>query len=237
MSSHEHLKTIVKSSLFVLANSILEFKDVTLSTHGEVIKTLESGLTRKLIVLPRGCLKSTLCTIAYPIWLLLRNPNERILIDSELFTNSATYLRDIKTHLETNTDLIDLFGPFKSRVWNQDEITIRQRKQPFKEASITAGGIGTTKVGMHHSVIIGDDYNSPRNTATKENAAKVVAHYQYNLSILEPNGSYIIVGTRYSENDLIGHVISNEIGLKKTPLTGVYDLSNIEKSVENESIT
>ncbi len=81
----------------------------------------------------------------------------------------------------------------------------------FKEASITAAGIGTTKVGQHYDVIIGDDYNSQNNTNSPDNAKKVIDHYRYNISILEPEGLYVIIGTRYSELDLIGHIIANEI--------------------------
>jgi hypothetical protein len=236
MNPSNKIVEMVKSSLFVLAHSILDYKDVTMTTHGEVITALESSNNRKLIVLPRGCLKSSLCTIAFPIFALNRNPNERILIDSELYGNSCTYLREITYHLEGNENLRKLFGEYKGSLWNQDEIIIKQRTKPYKEASITAGGIGTTRVGQHYSIILGDDYNSPRNTASKENAEKVIAHYQYNLSILEPGGIYIVVGTRYSENDLIGHIILNELGLKTTPLTGVYNLSTIEKSIEQENI-
>ena len=148
--------------------------------------------------------------MAYPIHLLLKNPNLRILIDSELYTNSCTFLREIKQHL-TGGVLPKLFGDFKSKTWNEGEIIINQRTIPKKEASITVGGVSTTKVGQHYDVIIGDDYNSPANTNTPENAAKVVEHFQMNTSILEPTGTYVIIGTRYAATDLIGHIIDNEL--------------------------
>lgn len=198
-----------RSSLFVLSSSFLGYKDVNLRTHGEIIDVLESPGSRKLIVVPRGCLKSSLGCVAYPIWRLLRDPNERILIDSELYTNSTTFLREIKQHLQGSA-MSGVFGDFKSKTWKEDEIIIKQRTKKFKEASITCGGVGTTKVGQHYSIIIGDDYNSPKNTATKEGAAKVIAHYRYNLSILEPGGTYVVIGTKYSELDLIHHIIRTQ---------------------------
>jgi len=198
-----------KESLYVLAKNVLGYRDITEKTHGEIIDALEDANTRKLICVPRGCLKSSLACVAYPIFLLINNPDLRILIDSELYTNSATFLREIKGHIQSPF-FVDLFGDWKTKVWNESEVIISKRTKMVKEATITVGGIGTTKVGQHFDVIIGDDYNSPANTNTIENAKKVIDHYKYNLSILEPTGTYVVIGTRYSSNDLIGHILSTE---------------------------
>lgn len=200
----------LKNSLYALCKIAMGYKDVNPYTHKGIIDALESDYTRKLICVPRGCLKSSIACVAFPIWLLLNNPNLRILIDSELYTNSATFLREIKAHLQ-NRYLVSLFGEFKSNCWNESEIIIKQRTKNLKEASITVGGVGTTKVGQHYDVIIGDDYNSPNNTNTIENAEKVINHYRMNTSILENKGTYVVIGTRYSEWDLIGHILRNEI--------------------------
>jgi hypothetical protein len=198
-----------RKSLYALSKGVLDFEDVNKKTHGKIIELLENDSRRKLICVPRGCLKSSLACVAYPIWLLLNNPDLRILIDSELYTNSSTFLREIKTHVESNV-FVNLFGKWKSNVWNESEIIIKPRQKTLKEASITCGGIGTTKVGQHFDVIIADDMNSPQNTSTIEQARKVIDHYKYSTSILEPTGTYLVIGTRYSQNDLIGHIIENE---------------------------
>lgn len=203
-----YVQAIRESLLFTC--SVLGFKDVNEPTHGEIIDCLESSCPRKLICVPRGCLKSSIACVAYPIWLLTRNPNLRILIDSELYSNSKTFLREIKAHLESS-NMVNLFGPFRGETWNESEIIINQRTVKKKEASITVSGIGATKVGQHYDVIIGDDMNSPQNTNTPENAKKVVDHYRMNTSILEPDGTYVVIGTRYSENDLIGYILQNEV--------------------------
>lgn len=199
-----------RKSLYALCKDLLDYKDVNASTHGNIINALECDSTRKLICVPRGCLKSSIACVAYPIWLLINNPNLRILIDSELYTNSKTFLREIRGHLESPT-LKLLYSDFITRPCNESEITIKQRKINRKEASITVGGIGTTKVGQHYDVIIMDDMNSPNNTGTPENAKKVVDHYRYNISILEPKGTLVVIGTRYSASDLIQHILDNEV--------------------------
>lgn len=201
----------LRKSLYLLCKVGLRYKDVTHGTHDGIIQALEAKTTdRKLICVPRGCLKSSIACIGFPIWLLINNPNLRILIDSELYTNSKTFLREIRSHLE-HPRMALLFGEFKGNPWSESEITIRQRTVMKKEASVTVGGVGTTKVGQHYDCIIMDDMNSPKNTSTPEQAEKVISHYRYNISILDPGGTLVLIGTRYAANDLIGHVISNEI--------------------------
>ena len=213
-----------RQSLYRTCKGLLQYKDVNIDTHSGTIKALQSDTKRKLIVLPRGSLKSSICTVAYPIWLLLNNPNLRILIDTELFTNSTTYLREIKAHLE-NTSVTDIFGEFKTKTdWTQSTITIAQRTHPYKESSIVCGGVGTVKVGQHYDVIIGDDYNSSSNSETPEGLDKIIRHYKYNQSILEPTGVYVIVGTRYNSRDIPGYILEEELGLKyNDQKSGVYD--------------
>lgn len=204
-----------RQSLYATCKSLLGYDDMSLYTHGDVIKALESELPNKLVVMPRGTFKSTVSVVGYSIWSLLRNPNERILIDSEVYANSKNFLREIKGHLES-PKLISLFGEFKSPTnWNEGEITIKQRSKVYKEASITCGGIGTVKVGQHYSIIIEDDLNSQNNSQTQEGRAKVIRHHQMNTAILDPNGTLVVVGTRYAQDDVIGFILENEIGVKQ----------------------
>lgn len=195
-----------RGDLFAYAKYLLGFKDMTWRTHGELVTTLESDDKRKLVCFPRGGFKSSVAVVSYASWRLIRNPNLRVLLDSELFTNSKNFLRAIRGHFESDK-LISLFGKFEGPQWGESEITIAQRTRPAVEASITCGGVGTTKVGQHYDLIIGDDYNSPRNSDTPEKCQQIIDHYKYNLSILEPDGEYVLIGTRYAEMDMIGWVL------------------------------
>ncbi len=208
----EALRTEYINSLYLTATELTGFQDMTWPTHGPIIKALEEDSLRKLICVPRGTFKTSVCSVAYPLWLLMRNPNLRIMLDSELYTNCKNYLREIKTHMQSE-HFIRLFGDWRSDTWNESEIIIGPRTKVMKDPSILCGGIGTTKVGVHVDVIIGDDYNSPANSQTQDQRKKVIDHYRYNQSILEPNGIYAIIGTRYAEDDLIGWVIKNELGI------------------------
>lgn len=200
-----------RHSLYLLAKHLLGYKDINWRTHGRAIRALESPKPRKLVVMPRGSFKSSLGSVAYPIFRLLKNPNERILLDSELYTNSKNLLREIKLHLEKER-LCEIYGEFKTKIiWNEGEIVIAQRTKILKEASITCTGIGAEKTGQHYDTIIMDDMNSPSNSGTPEGCQKVIDHYKYMNAILEPHGTLVIIGTRYGALDLIQHVIDTEI--------------------------
>ncbi len=204
MTDKEWVKQKSLNSLMFFSKEILGFTDVNEQTHGQVIKLLEDqSIKRKCIVLPRGCLKSSIGVVAYSMWRLLRDPDLRILVDSELWSNSTTFLREIKQHMKSPI-FMDLFGDLEGPVWNDSELIISTRKKRLKEASVSCGGIGTTLVGQHMDLIIHDDMNSNKNSNTKEGCDKVIEHLRLNVSILEPKGEMIVIGTRYSAHDLIG---------------------------------
>jgi hypothetical protein len=223
MNAHQTVIKLYQKHLYLIAKDLLGFKDVNKTTHLQIIKALQSPTRRKLICVPRGTLKSSIACVAYPIWLLLNNPNLRILIDSELYTNSKTFLREIKLHLESQEFEL-LFGSFRGEPWSEGEIIIKQRTAKLKEPSISCGGVQTTKVGQHFDYIIMDDLNSTDNSSSPEACQKVIDHYKMNISILEPTGTLILIGTRYSELDAIGYVLSNELGLDHAPKTGEYEV-------------
>lgn len=201
------------SDFFLFAKHCLGYKDLEWTVHGECVKALESDAKKKLIVMPRGSFKSSLGSVAYPIWRLMRDPNLTILLDSEIYTNSKNFLREIKGHF-ASSKFIQIFGNVTGPKWDEGEIILSSRIKNRKEASITVGGIETTKVGQHYDLIIGDDYNSAQNSDTPEKCQKVIDHFKYNLNILNPGGEYLLIGTRYAELDVIGFLLSNVLDEK-----------------------
>lgn len=203
-------RTAFTESLFATAQILLGYREMTKKTHGPICQALQFATPRKLIVMPRGSFKSSIGSVSFPIWSILRNPDIRILLDSELYSNSKNFLREIKEHL-VKPELTELFGEFKSSTWNEGEIIVKQRTRVRKEATITCTGIGAEKTGQHYELIIMDDMNSPSNSNTAEGCQKVIQHYRHMQAILEPDGMMVIIGTRYSAADLIQSVIDNEI--------------------------
>lgn len=199
-----------KQSLYLTARDLCGYKDINERTHGDCIRALESSSDRKLIVMPRGTFKTSLAVVAYPIWRILRDPNIRILLDSEVWTLSKNSLREIKAHIK-NERFQTVFPGLHLSLDNQVEITVSNRTKPKKEPTITGSGIGAAKTGQHFDLIIADDLNSERNSVTPEMAQQVIDHYRMYTSLLDPGGTLVVIGTRYSELDLIEHILKTEL--------------------------
>lgn len=217
-TARKALAYLYTQSLYRTAKDLLGYKDITEYTHLGMIRALESPKKRKLLVMPRGTFKSSIGVVAYAIWLLLRDPDLRILIDSEKYENSKNFIREIKLKLEEPL-ITQLFGTFRTdHNWSEGSITIAQRKKIFKESSVTASGISANKTGQHFDVVIHDDMNSDKNSDTPEKCQKIIDHYRLNTSILEPEGIIVVIGTRYSQNDLIQFILDQEVNDKKALL-------------------
>lgn len=198
-----------RSSLYKTVKHLLGYNEVNPRTHGKMIAALEAPTRRKLLVMPRGTFKSSVGVVGFSIWLLMRFPNLRILIDSEKYENSKNFIREIKGKVADDR-FKSIFGDWKSKNWNEGEITISTRTKTLKEASITASGIGAGKVGQHYDVMIHDDLNTTENSENSEQRKKIIKHYQMNTSILEPEGTIVVIGTRYAVDDVIGFILENE---------------------------
>lgn len=69
-----------------------------------------SYLNRRLLLVPRGHLKSTVSSILYVLWRIYRNPNIRILVGTNLKTLAQSFIRELRQYLE-NPEL-------QEKVWN-----------------------------------------------------------------------------------------------------------------------
>lgn len=155
---------------------------------------------------PRGSLKSSICTIGFPIWVLLNDPETRILIESETATNAQRSLLQIKSIVESRYFKF-LFGQIydpKHR-WNTENLTIR-REIEFKEPSIDVGGVEVEKTGNHYDLIIPDDVQGKTNSQTRDQIDKVINHVQSGYSLLNPQGMYLMPMTRWAWGDLGGYL-------------------------------
>jgi hypothetical protein len=216
---------------------ILNYSDMTDEDgfHGEMCRLVENEKRRKILLLePRGSLKTSCITIGYSTREMVRNPNVRILIASEEFNTSMKFLSEIKGHIENNEEFKKLYGNIKGRTkWSEKEITIATRTIWRKEPTITCAGIDVTKVGLHYDLIIIDDPHSSKNITTREQIEKVKTWYKLLLSLLDPGGKLIIIGTRWHYDDLFGWVIDKERERKEKGLKKRYHIK-IERAINED---
>jgi len=178
--------------------------------HDDMAKFLTQSGKKKLLLVPRGHLKSSVVTIGYAIQKLLIDPNVRILIANAVWDNARHFLWKIQEYLTDKSYLPVIFGPFQSRRWNQDEIVIAQRRKPNAEPTIATTGVEKTQTSQHYDVIIMDDLVVRENIGTADQMRKVIDFYKDTLDLKEPWGELIVIGTRWAMGDLYQHIIENE---------------------------
>ena len=183
-----------------------------------------------LILMPRFTFKSCICTQAYSLWCLVRDPDMRILIYSDSSTKASGFLQGIKNHIEgkaRNSKFRQYFGEWEttpqSGKWNDSQIIVEVRKVAAVEPSVDTGGIETSKVGMHYDLIIFDDIVSDVNVTTKMLMDKTYDLYKKALSLLKPRGKVIMVGTRWHFGDAYGRIIAENKDVWGTFLARAHD--------------
>ena len=72
--------------------------------------SLQNVNRQTMILAPRGHGKSTICTVAYSLWKVLRNADTRILIVSNTAAQADALAGEIRLQTETNGSLRSLFG-------------------------------------------------------------------------------------------------------------------------------
>lgn len=170
---------------------------------------------KKLILIPRGHLKSTLITIGYSLQSIIANPNIRILILNATWQMAVDFLSEIKRHLVQNPEIGVLYPEVvelarRPDEWTQDRITLPRTDTGIKGPTVWAAGIESNLVGSHPDLIIFDDVVNRDNTNTVEQKEKVKLRYKDALDLLEPGGQLIVIGTRWAEDDLYGWIMDKE---------------------------
>lgn len=167
---------------------------------------------KKLILVPRGHLKSTLITIGYSLFSIVNNPNIKILIRNATWQMAVDFVTEVKNHLTKNEDLIRLYGNLAENPteWSQDRVTLKRNDTNIKGPTLWATGIESNLVGAHPDLIIDDDLVNRDNVSTTEQQQKVILRYKDTLDLLEPGGQYIVIGTRWSEGDLYSWIMDKD---------------------------
>lgn len=191
--SQDELREACQNDLHVLCTQFLAYKDWDL-LHDELEVFLDKPASKKALLLPRSHLKTSIVTIGKTIQYILKNPNVRILIANQVWDIARKMLFEIKEHLDGKSQLPQLFGEFKSDLWNQDVITIRQRRKALKEPTIATTGVEAEQTGGHYDVILLDDLTGLQNSQTPEQREKTKRFRRSMINLLEPGGTLIEVG-------------------------------------------
>jgi predicted phage terminase large subunit-like protein len=226
-----------RESLYFFAKGILGYDWITPHIHGPVCEDLMDLSTRhKMFVLPRGWLKTTLCSIAFPIWLSIQDDkhlwggrNIRVLIVQNSHGNACKKLAVISGQWMKNDLLRAMFPellPGKTNRWSAESLCLTRTKD-WAESTYEAAGTMTKVTSRHYNVIIEDDTVAPDldelgeeslapTTTDVENA---IGWHRKNVIPLLNNPKTdlnLVVGTRWYDEDLIKYIMVHEPEYKVT---------------------
>jgi len=212
---HQLERDRILSDLAYFADEYLHYRDLNEELHGEVIAELRSiqADESRIFLLPRGHLKTSLITIAWVIWQILKNQNIRIAIVHAAYSEAVRIMNEIKAHL-ADERLVKLFGEIlyenprqQSPVWREEKINV---KQTFVVSGYTVCiySIFGHITGSHYDIMIFDDIQDIENTESMEMIKKVCYRIVNCDSVLDSarprclyGGIKIFVGTRWHRDD------------------------------------
>jgi len=217
------LRELARGSLFFFAKGILNFDWLVPDVHKPLCKLLEDDSMRKLkITLPRGWLKTTVCSIAFPLWLGIRDPNVRVLIVQNTFTNASKKLGHIRAIIERNPLFRALWPdllPTKDSTWKTESLCLNRTKQ-YDESTFECAGTNTGVVSRHYDIIVEDDTVAPKLNElgeenllpTKEDIVQAIGWHRLVPPLLNDleRSRNIVVGTRWFEKDLLSWIDEND---------------------------
>jgi hypothetical protein len=148
----------------------------------------------------------------------LVDPNIRILINSAGIDLSRKMLTAIRGHLGRE-DFQEIYGSLvpgssssKEYKNNRDELTLLNRTNlSLREATFTCSGLEASKTSQHYDLIFHDDLVNRENVSSYEMMDKVWKIWQDSLDLLEPDGRMIVIGTRWSPQDLYGRILKDYV--------------------------
>ena len=219
----KNLREKCLNSLYFFAKAVLGFGDLVPHIHKEICDVLQNyeHNTRIKVTLPRDWFKSTLCSVAYPLWRAIKNPNIRVIIVQNSYNNATKKLQSVKQIVENNMFFRALFPevlPGTRNRWTKDGLEFK-RTAAHPECTIEAAGTGTATTSRHYDVIIEDDTVVPdvdsmsgaMQQPTQLDIEKAIGWHKLSHPLLiHPSKSQIIiVGTRWAERDLLSWLDDN----------------------------
>ncbi|MFC1659331.1 phage terminase large subunit [Pseudomonadota bacterium] len=230
---------VIKSSLInnALQNDLSKFIEKTFCTvdsgneylHNwhidciaEYLNECYDGNIKRLIVnIPPRSLKSISVSVAFPAWILGRNPSERIIV--------ATYSEFLSIKHSTDCRLVvnsqwfkDIFPEFKLNAKQNEKKKFATTKNGYRFAT----SVGGTLTGEGGNVLIVDDPHNPQQAMSNKYRNKTIEWFKNTFSSRlndKKKGVIIVVMQRLHENDLSGYLLQKTCGWEQLNLPAIAE--------------
>lgn len=201
-------RTLILDDLWFIVYFVLGVKS---ANHPFVVKycqAVERGpKSNTLDLVARGHFKTSIITKAEIIQKVLKNPESRIGIFSHTRPSAKSFLRGIKTVLESNEELKGCFPDVlyqdplaESRKWSEDDgLVVRCKGLGQNESTIEAWGlIEGMPTGKHFTHRVYDDIETPDIVASPEQIEKQKLQFNMSQNLYDlSENTHRVVGTPY----------------------------------------
>lgn len=199
------VKTLLQHSPFYFGRTIFGYR--VDGCHEKILSHMVEA-NSSLTLVARGHGKSLMMSV-YITWLVVNNPNIRVLLISETDRKAQMFLSKIKAILQHSPILEKYYGNLVGEKWTDHAVTLKTRTEIFAEPTILASGAGSSAVvGTHANVICCDDllgFEVARSDVQRE---RLLDWYRTSLMPCGLAGvKTIVCGTRYHYSDLYQHHI------------------------------
>lgn len=214
----EFIKKDFRSLVYLLGYKTLgRFHDVEVEALSQVRILDDITPIRRLWLWSRGFFKTTLITECHSVYLILNNPNVRMLLVSNTISISESMLKNIKGHFMGNVVLRHFFPEFcpkpntvgKIEFGTDQDFTAPCRTLLRKEPTMMVAGVGTNLTGLHFDYIKSDDLVT-KDSVTNDTQIQASKDYYASLRPLFDKAAVPredIAGTIYHFNDLYVSVL------------------------------
>ena len=185
--------------------------DWVMGKHIQVIsdklQKVESGEIKRLMVfLPPRSSKSVICSKLFPAWYVGRHPQHEILCVSHSDQLASDFGRSVR-------DLVnfDLFNNVFPSVSLRSDVRAAGKWKTNEGGTYYAAGVRSQIAGRGAHIAILDDVMSEEDSFSATGRRYVKEWYPSGLRTrIMPNGSIVIINTRYHEDDLCGWLLRQE---------------------------
>ena len=203
-----------RNDLYFFAKAIMGYRDMTPSCHLPLCMFLDQHPSRfKMVLMPRGHFKTSVCTISRVSQLVCRDPNQRILLANETSTNAERFLSAIKQNFESNKVLRALYSSIipkdTRRVrWSSNELEfVREWKGP--EPTVDTVGMTGAMTSRHFTHITVDDPISEEAAKSDAVMSDTISRIDkmFSLMVKPEEDTFDLIGTRWSLHDVYSFFI------------------------------
>lgn len=181
-----------------------------------IIKNLEqiegNKIKRLLINLPPRSLKSIIISVAWPAWLLGRDPSKKIIVASYSQKLSEKLSHDCRIILNSRW-YKKLFPSTKIAKGANEKFKFMTEQQGFRFAT----SVGGTLTGEGADIIIVDDPHTPLQALSTAERERTLNWYDQTLATRlndKKRGTIVVVMQRLHKDDLSGHLLGKQTWLQ-----------------------